>query len=173
MIIAPDKPTVIRLEHAIGAAAYARRLLGLEGPETIVAGSIRRRVRLVKDIELVTPMPAEGQRDALLEAIEANFAVADLALAEGVHQAVRGNYDRVGSTLEAWSKGTFPPEPDIIQTPRSGVSLTHRVGLHFDTGVPFDHREWAAAATPRAPCPRRSRSCTGKQVASGKKFHQV
>ncbi|MER2552475.1 MAG: hypothetical protein ABTQ28_04325 [Thauera sp.] len=81
---------------------------------------------------------------------DATDALADLALAEGVHQAVRGNYDRVGSTLEAWSKGTFPPEPDIIQTPRSGVSLTHRVGLHFDTGVPFDHREWAAAATPRA-----------------------
>lgn len=99
-----------------------------------------------------SPSPADVQTVAaeIRALFDATDALADLALAEGVHQAVRGNFDRVGSTLEAWSKGTFPPEPDIIQTPRSGVPLTHRVGLHFETGVPLDHCEWAAAATPRA-----------------------
>jgi hypothetical protein len=62
-------------------------------------------------------------------------AVADLALAEGVHQAVLGNYDRVASTLDAYAKATFPPEPEVVRTPRSGVGLTHRVGLHFEAGV--------------------------------------
>jgi len=70
--------------------------------------------------------------DRLLDAYD---ALADLTVAEGVHQAVLGNYDRVASTLDAYSKGTFPPEPEVVRTPRSGFTLTHRVGLHFEAGV--------------------------------------
>ena len=77
-------------------------------------------------------------------------ALADLALAEGVHQGVQGNYDRVGATLEAYSKGMFPPEPDVVHTPRSGVSLTHRVGLHFETGVAVDATAWPGTPSPRS-----------------------
>jgi hypothetical protein len=58
-------------------------------------------------------------------------AVADLALAEGVYQAVMGNYDRVASTYDAYAKGSSPTEPDIVRTPTSGVTLTHRVALHL------------------------------------------
>ena len=36
-------------------------------------------------------------------------AVADLGVAEGVYQVVRGNYDRAAGTLDAFSKGTHPP----------------------------------------------------------------
>ena len=57
-----------------------------------------------------------------------NDAVADLAMAEGVFQVVRGNYDRAAGTLDAFSKGNFPPTPEIAVTPRSGTTLTHRVG---------------------------------------------
>ncbi|HEY1431531.1 MAG TPA: hypothetical protein VGF39_07890 [Stellaceae bacterium] len=70
--------------------------------------------------------------------LDAHDATADLALAEGVHQAVLGNFDRVASTLDAYAKGTFPPEPEVARTPRSGLGLTHRVGLHFETGVDVD-----------------------------------
>ncbi|MBD1857944.1 MULTISPECIES: hypothetical protein [Leptolyngbya] len=62
-------------------------------------------------------------------------AVADLALAEGVHQAVQGNYDRAAATLDTYSKGNFPPEPEVVQTPRSGITLTHRVGLQLQPGL--------------------------------------
>lgn len=62
-------------------------------------------------------------------------AVADLAVAEGIHQVVMGNYDRAAATLDAYSQATFPPIPDVVQTPRSGIGLTHRVGLHFETNV--------------------------------------
>jgi hypothetical protein len=68
--------------------------------------------------------------------LETYDAVADLAMAEGVYQAVLGNYDRVASTLDAYSKGNFPPEPMIAQTPFNGIGLTHRVGLHFPLGSP-------------------------------------
>ncbi len=75
--------------------------------------------------------------------LDVHDAVADLALAEGVHQAVQGNYDRVASTLDTYSKGNFPPEPDVVRTPRSGFTLTHRVGLNLEAGL-------APGATPRA-----------------------
>ena len=67
--------------------------------------------------------------------IDANDALADVMLAEGVHQAVLGNYDRVAATLDTSAKGGFPPEPDVARTPRSGATLTHRVGIHFEAGV--------------------------------------
>jgi hypothetical protein len=71
-------------------------------------------------------------------------AIADLALAEGVHQAVQGNFDRIGATLDAYSSGNFPPEPEVVHTPASGIELTHRVAVHFRPGLPTPHD-----ATPR------------------------
>jgi hypothetical protein len=70
-------------------------------------------------------------------------AIADLAVAESVHQVVQGNYDRAAASLDAYSRATFPPDPDVAATPRSGVTLTHRVGLH----LPFAA---AAGTTPRS-----------------------
>jgi hypothetical protein len=89
------------------------------------------------------PMPAASVQERTAIDIEvdrlldAHDALADLALAEGVHQAVLGNYDGVAATLDAFAKGTFPPEPNVVRTPRSGLALTHRVGIHFSTGL--DH----------------------------------
>jgi hypothetical protein len=58
-------------------------------------------------------------------------AVGDLAVAEGVYQVVRGNYERAGGSLDAFSKGTYPPIPELPATPRSGRTLTHRIALHL------------------------------------------
>ena len=62
-------------------------------------------------------------------------AVADLAIAEGVYQLVRGNYDRAAGTLDAFSKGAYPPLPEVASTPRNGNTLTHRVALHLQGGL--------------------------------------
>jgi hypothetical protein len=70
--------------------------------------------------------------------LDTHDAVSDLVIAEGVHQAVQGNYDRAAGNLDAYSKGGYPPLPDVVQTPRSGISLTHRVALHFEAGLPHD-----------------------------------
>ncbi len=72
-------------------------------------------------------------------------AIADLALAEGVHQAVQGNFERIAATLDAYTTGNFPPDPEVVQTPPSGIGLTHRVGIHFAAGLAP-----SASATPRA-----------------------
>lgn len=85
--------------------------------------------------------------DAVNRMFDTNDAVADVAMAESVHQVVQGNYDRAAGTFDAYSKGNFPPLPDVVQTPRSGVTLTHRVGIHFEGGLdPAD----GANTTPRS-----------------------
>lgn len=83
--------------------------------------------------------------------LESHDAVADLAMSEGVYQAVMGNYDRVASTYDAYAQGAFPPEPEIIRTPANGIGLTHRVGLQFESGVSATVSPVAGVAmTPRA-----------------------
>jgi len=62
-------------------------------------------------------------------------AVADLAMAESVHQVAMGNYERAGAVLDTYSKGKFPATPDVVRTPRSGVTLTHRTALHLRVGL--------------------------------------
>jgi len=85
--------------------------------------------------------PASSAQQAVLDAevdrlLDLYDALADLAIAEGVHQVVMGNYDRAAATLDAYSQATFPPVPEVVQTPRSGIALTHRVGLQLDTNIP-------------------------------------
>lgn len=67
--------------------------------------------------------------------ININDAVADLAIAEPVHQVVQGNFDRAGGVLNDFSKGGFPKIPELTRTPRSGITLTHRIGIHLQPGL--------------------------------------
>ena len=60
-----------------------------------------------------------------------NDAVADLVMAESVHQVVQTNYDRAAGVLDAFSKGGHPQTPDVAETPRSGITLTNRFGIHL------------------------------------------
>lgn len=72
---------------------------------------------------------ADAITSAVDQIIDIADAVADLGVAESVHQVVMGNYDRAAGVLETYSKGNYPQQPDVIQTPRSGASVTHRVGI--------------------------------------------
>ena len=49
------------------------------------------------------------------------------------------------STLDAYTTGNFPPEPEVVQTPPAGIGLTHRVALQLKPGLAAP-----AGATPRA-----------------------
>jgi hypothetical protein len=49
---------------------------------------------------------------------------------------VHGNFDRIGATLDAYSSGNFPPDPEVVQSPANGVGLTHRVAVHLRPGLP-------------------------------------
>ncbi len=90
--------------------------------------------------------PEAAAIDAQVDAMrDVDDAVADVALAEAVHQAVQGNFDRAAATLDAYGSATFPPDPEVVQTPAPGIGLTHRVAVHFRPGLPAP-----ANATPRA-----------------------
>ena len=82
--------------------------------------------------------------DRLRDAMD---AVGDVMLAESVHQAVQGNYDRAKGALQAANEGNSPREIDVVTTPRSGRSLTHRVALHLN---PAQTTGWPGPVTPRA-----------------------
>ncbi len=85
---------------------------------------------------LTDPAPNGTQRTFIEETIrdllDIHDTLSDLGIAESVHQIVQGNYERAASTMDAFSNATFPQVPDVVVTPRSGVSLTHRVGLQLD-----------------------------------------
>jgi len=61
-----------------------------------------------------------------------NDAIADIAMAEGVYQVVQGNFDKAAGISDVFSKGTYPNQFDVIKTPRTGITLTHRVAIQFD-----------------------------------------
>jgi hypothetical protein len=103
-----------------------------------------------KELPEATAPEADAINTEVDRVLESHDAVADLALAEGVYQAVQGNYDRVASTYDAYSKGNFPPEPQVVKTPASGLPLTHRVALHLESGLNPTESPAAAAMTPRA-----------------------
>jgi hypothetical protein len=76
-------------------------------------------------------------------------AVADVTLAEGVHQLVSGNPARAAAALDAIGGGeALPPLPQVVQTPRAGTSLTHRIAVVM-TDPPVVRDGWNRAA-PRA-----------------------
>jgi len=100
--------------------------------------------------------PASVAQRAAIDAearllLDVHDAVADLVLAESVHQAVLGNFDRVGATLDAFGSGGSPTDPAVIESPRRGKTLTHRFALHLRAGL--DHTVSpvpGVAVTPRA-----------------------
>jgi hypothetical protein len=77
-------------------------------------------------------------------------ALADLSIAEAVFQIIRGNFGQAGTLMDAISKGARPQNPEVVNTPRGGLDLTHRVSLLF-AGDPAIKAAWNGITThPRA-----------------------
>ncbi|MCB9796416.1 MAG: hypothetical protein H6741_27280 [Alphaproteobacteria bacterium] len=82
--------------------------------------------------ENLSPAPDPNTGPALEavmgELVASVDGLADLLLAEGVHQAVLGNPERASASLEALASGAPPPaEIDLVRTPRGGLVLEHRL----------------------------------------------
>lgn len=87
-------------------------------------------------------------RKAMAEAVEDADAVADLLLAESVHQMAQGNLSRSSATLDAAGRGEAPPPDaaDVVTSHGPGTLVTHRL-----IAVAAPGRGWPGAATsPRA-----------------------
>ncbi|MES2525064.1 MAG: hypothetical protein V4617_20365 [Gemmatimonadota bacterium] len=89
------------------------------------------------------------------DAAAACDAVADLLMAESVHQLVQGNMTRASAALDAAGAGDAPPpRPEVITTPVEGIPLTHRVLVVLDDSGDAGSTAWnltrpRAAAEPR------------------------
>ena len=70
------------------------------------------------------PSGVDDVLDALADDLD---ALGDLSIAEGVYQAMRGNYGRGGALLDALSRGDHPPEPEVVRTDPAGRDITHRI----------------------------------------------
>ncbi len=77
-------------------------------------------------------------------------AIGDLTISEQVYQVVQGNFERAAANAEAYSKGSHPPEIEVTETPRSGLTLTHRVTLQLDGEADPATTPNSVAMTPRA-----------------------
>jgi hypothetical protein len=76
-------------------------------------------------------------------------ALGDLSIAESVFQMVRGNYGGA-ALMDAISRGSRPPMPGVVDTPRGGTDLTHRVALLL-AGPPTVAAAWSGIPVhPRA-----------------------
>ncbi len=72
-------------------------------------------------------------KDEVNRLIYTHDAISDLVMAEQVYQVVKGNFDRAAGVAKSFGKGSYPPEMEFIDTPRSGTSITHRIAIHFDS----------------------------------------
>lgn len=83
------------------------------------------------------------------EMADAFDALGDVAISESVYQIVNGNHVRAAAMLSALGDGKILPAPQIVDTPRTGRVITHKVILNFEdaTGAPSN---WTLALTARA-----------------------
>jgi hypothetical protein len=127
----PDRPVAIdQIEagNVVDGLALVRHVTRGDVPRGYPFG-------LGDSLPQATPAQADAITAEVLALIDVNDALADLAVAEGTHQALLGNVERASATLDAYAKDGFPPEPTVVETPRSGVTLTHRLGLRLTPGL--------------------------------------
>jgi len=105
-----------------------------------------------EDGELLIPAKAEvaaltavaGVLDDMADSVD---ALGDLVLSESVYQVARGNLDRAAAVTSAMSEGRAPPDPQIVDPPRSAIRLKQR--LVFVASA-IDGRKMSRALVPDA-----------------------
>ena len=100
-----------------------------EGPALFDA--LQQLVKFPPPPAEVFVMPPQEQRNQLaaeLDRLADSYdAVADLLLAETVHQNVLGNHERAAAALGALDRQGRPPRVEFVRTPRTGKSYSQRL----------------------------------------------
>ncbi len=123
---------------------------------------------VVDGVALLEKWRAPGGRDAVLAGIgilgqqgsgvsavldaadDLLDAVGDVLLSEAVYQTVAGNQDRAGAALAALDRQQRPVAPEVVQSPRSGTTVAHRVlVLLRDSAAPGWPADPRSRAEPR------------------------
>ena len=86
--------------------------------------------------------------DRMADALD---ALGDVAISESVYQIVQGNHVRAAAMVNSLAQGKNIPDPQIVDTPRSGTVVTQRVVLNFEPLTAFASPSgWSAAASARS-----------------------
>jgi len=86
--------------------------------------------------------------DRMADALD---ALGDVVISESVYQIVQGNHIRAAAMVNSLAQGKNIPDPQIVETPRSGTVVTQRVVLNFEPLNAFaSPLGWGAAASVRA-----------------------
>ncbi len=143
--------------------AYAERVTRLTGtnPDTPAARTVVDGLQVIRDdtADIDNLLQAYGatqnERNAALEELEhvrqMVDATEDLLLAEAVHQIVQGNPSRALASLNAQNRAGLPPDQfDVVDTPRTGTTVTHRAIVLLDaSGTPQAGSSARSKAAPR------------------------
>ena len=128
--------------------------------EVLTSGNFANCPTFLKSI-VDDNLKTDDNRTVILKAIireidrigDALDALGDLVISESVYQVVQGNHVRAAAVVEALGAGKAPPELQFINTPRTGVIVTHRAILHF-ANIPHSSTVtpigWPTTMTPRA-----------------------
>jgi hypothetical protein len=123
--------------------------------ENVVDGLVLHRRWKEERVAVIAELAAAGFGTSDLSAISSILdrladmidGLGDALTAETAYQMVRGNNARTASTLTAIAEGDAPPpELEVVKTPRSGTSLTHRL-LLLMSGPNVNTPGWISAAS--------------------------
>ncbi|OYU18625.1 MAG: hypothetical protein CFE34_09675, partial [Rhodobacteraceae bacterium PARR1] len=152
-VVDPDSQAVAGANVTDMTRLLARWNAPAEGPAFIFAKLAQRpEGNEYLDPGVAWPAPTAAQKtaitEAMTEAVADADAVADLLLAESVHQMAQGNMARASATLDAAGRGEAPPPAaaDVVMTHGPATLVSHRLIIAAAPG-----RGWPGAATsPRA-----------------------
>ena len=135
--------------------ARFRRIAPLEGDaptpnvplESVGANNVVNGIRILEmkrtgqsEYEKLWDSVSDDERnkvEAVLNLVDnARDALGDVLMAEKVYQGVRGNFDRVGYGAEDLLRGRSISEPEVLDTPRTGTAVGHRVLFFCDESSP-------------------------------------
>ena len=131
-----DFPSDKTMFEVLNDASFSTPLKWLHDLVTTNGGGNTEYVQIAKEI------------DRMADALD---ALGDVAVSESVYQVVQGNYVRASAMVNSLAQGKNIPDPQIVETPRSGTVVTQRVVLNFQPQETFAQPSgWAAPASPRA-----------------------
>ena len=137
------------VEEGLAASDVVDGLRLMERPTASITAKLTTGPDDTRYIDAWVP-PRLGEAEAVLAAIadleRTHDAVADLLLAESVHQLVNGNPARAAAALDVLGAGeAVPPDPEVVRQGRTGVTLSHRLAVVIPA-APAPGNGWAASA---------------------------
>ena len=97
------------------------------------------------------PAVVAAVAEAITDSRDALDAVADVLVAEGVFQLVRGNPTRSAGSVDAIAAaGSPPPDVAVVDPVRGGTAVVHRMVIALPVGAPPADDPSGWALTPRA-----------------------